>query len=645
LIDPVTSTTTRYQQLVERACRFIDEHHGAVHEDLLVRHVFGSTASPELWRSLLRQVLGEAENLALRVDGYWSIIGTNGDDRSATSLVSEAFTVIDVETTGLRPYQHRIIEFGAVRYRDGAPVDTLSILINPECRVPAYIRNLTGIDDSMLADAPLFAVASDTILEFIGDDPIIGYNTGFDMSFLNAELKRIDAEPLINEQIDLLPVASLMLTGTRARGLESLARELGITVKSSHRALDDALTTGQVLVRLAPSLRTAGFETLAGLGWVRRSPRDPGNQSEPVGRGRSILDARHVEFAPSAPGVYLMRSAGDRVIYVGKAKNLRSRIRSYYSQPLGYTRKMDGLLQSIDRIETIETGSELSALLLEAQLIRRYQPQFNRQLRTSESYPYIRVDITNPWPRVSLARESADDGALYYGPYRSSRAARATVDALNDIFPLRNCTRSFKSSKSYGSPCTALDLGQCLGPCTGTVDPGRYRGHILQVIEFLEGDIDPVLQRLHDQLEETAVKLDFERAARIRNRIERVSDLAQAQKVLSDADRTGQLAIVLPAPSGLDRELLLAYRGRPWARRIFHPEEPNEEVIRDLARSWNRAQRYARDGIAQHELDELQILARWVRSHWNHPSIIPLDSSGPDWPGVMRTARDVELIT
>src|SRR5690606_22617850 len=118
-----------------------------------------------------------------------------------------------------------------------------------------------------------------------------------------------------------------------------------------------------------------------------------------VGRGRAVLDRAHLDGVPSSPGVYLMHDARDRVIYVGKAKNLRNRLSSYYSQPLGYTRKMDGLLESIQRIETIQTGSELEALLLESQLILRFQPQFNRQLRNTESYRYIKIDIANPWPR------------------------------------------------------------------------------------------------------------------------------------------------------------------------------------------------------------------------------------------------------
>jgi DNA polymerase III subunit epsilon len=391
-------------------------------------------------------------------------------------------------------------------------------------------------------------------------------------------------------------------------------------------------------------MRSAGIRELSQLTRFRGISSRSGSRNESVGRGRSILDACHIESVPSTAGVYVMRSAGNRVIYVGKAKDLRARIRSYYSQPLGYTRKMDGLLQSIDRIETIETGSELSALLLEAQLIGRYQPQFNRQLRTSESYPYIRIDIANPWPRVSLARESADDGALYYGPYRSSRSARATVDALNDIFPLRTCTRSFKTAKSYGSPCPALDLKQCLGPCTGLASPDEYRGYVRQIIDFLDGDIDPVIQRLHDQLEETAARLDFERAARIRNRIERVSELVQAQKVLSEAIHAGNMASVLASPASDSREILLVHHGRPWARRTIRDNDADSAIIEDLSLSWRRAQSSATDIVMQHDLDSIQIVNRWVRNHWDHPSIVTLDPHHPGWRQVIEVARTVDLL-
>jgi DNA polymerase III subunit epsilon len=644
---PLTSVpdqTTRYEQLLERASEFISRNGGAVHEDLLIRHVFGSTGRPDLWRSLLRQILGESEHLGLRGDGFWTVARSSESLDMTDALLSESYVVLDVETTGLKPYQHRIIEFGAVRFENGQQVATLSLLVQPERRIPQYVRKLTGIDDTLVADAPLFSEVAGEILEFIEDVPLLGYNVGFDVSFLNAELQRCEQPTLLNHSIDLLPVAGALMPGSRSRGLSTLARELDVSATGAHRALYDALTTAGVLHKLAPRIRAAGISRLAQLDGFRAVRRDEPDTTGLFARGRSLLSPEHAVSAPSTPGVYLMRAANGRVLYVGKAKNLRSRIRSYYSQPLGYTRKMDGLLQSIDQIETIETGSELAALLLEAQLIARYRPQFNRQMRTSDNYPYIRVDTGNPWPRVNLVKEVAEDGARYYGPYRSSRAARATVDALNDIFPLRSCSRSFKNARSYGSPCTDLDFGRCLGPCTGQANRDEYFGYIREVIAFLEGDVDPVLERLHQHLERSATRLDFERAARLRNRIERVTELSRSQSVLSEAINTGQLAIILPGLEDDAREIMLTKNGRTWSRRTFNFDEPPEAIASDLSRSWERAAHLASPTILQHELDSVQILARWVRKNLGHPSIIPINRRDVDWLDILEQARTVELI-
>lgn len=639
-----SGTSTRYDQLLERASEFISASGGSVHEDLLIRHVFGSSGKPELWRPLLRQVLEDAQGLNLRGDGYWTLNASNDASGDADSLFTGSFTVIDVETTGLRPLQHRMIEFGAVRFDDGVRTGTLSRLIQPERRVPRYVQKLTGIVDADLADAPLFADVVEQILEFIEDAPLVGYNVDFDVSFLNAELERIGRRSLLNHALDLLPVANWLMPGSRARGLSSLARELDVRPGGAHRALDDAETTASILFTLAPRLREAGIHSLSQIDGFRVARRDEPDTNTPFSRGRSLLDPEHASSAPQCPGVYLMLGDEERVLYVGKAKNLRSRIRSYYSQPLGYTRKMDGLLQSVRQIETIETGSELSALLLEAQLIARYRPQFNRQMRTSDNYPYIRVETDNPWPRVNLVKQVKEDGARYYGPFRSSRAARATVDALNELYPLRNCTRSFKNDRSYGSPCTELDFGRCLGPCTGLVDPDEYQGHVQAVIDFLEGKVEPVFQRLHEQLERAAGGLDFEKAARIRNRIDRVAELTEAQQVLSAVSENGDLAIVLPGADPETREIVLTRHGRAWSRRIFHLEETIEAVAADLERSWERACRLASNVVLQRELDSVQILARWVRKNWEHPCITPIHEDSPDWEDLVEHARTVDVI-
>jgi DNA polymerase III subunit epsilon len=626
-----TEAAGQYEQLQQRAHAYVLDHGGRVAEDRLISYVFGSSGSSDLWRPLLRQVLNAEDRLTLRPDGCWAALDTYQRDDGNSGLLSN-FVVFDVETTGLRPYQHRMIEFGAVRYRNGTPADRYSTLINPERPLPAFIRRLTGIDDTMLISAPTFARVADAIMAFLGEDLLIGYNVGFDNGFLAAELKRLGRPAPLNETLDASALARALLPDSRARGLESLARELKAPMTGAHRALVDAETTGMVIARLLERAEAAGVTSSLELSQLaQRRRRSGGRCVEPVGRGRAVLDREHVDPIPQTPGVYMMRDQNDRVIYVGKAKNLRARVRSYYSQPLGYTRKMDGLLQAIARIETVETGSELRALLLEAQLIQRYRPQFNRQLRNCEAYPYIKIDVGNPWPRISLAREPADDGATYFGPYRSASAARETVEALNSVLPLRTCTRGFKNARSYGSPCAELDFGRCLGPCTGQADRDAYKGALDIALRFLLGDPDPVFERLHEQLETAAERLDFERAARLRNRIKRVQDLIDAQNLLNEAVEQGNALVVMPAVDEDWRTVLMVSRGRPWAEFQVEQTEDAGALSHRLRASWERAGLSTVRRIDQHMLDAVQIVGRWIRKYHGHPAILTFSGDEPDW--------------
>lgn len=625
-----------YAGLRQRAYQFLRERDGAVPEEVLIEHVFGSSGNAALWRPLLRQVLGADDRLDLRADGYWALHGAAPSDGG---LLPTDFVVIDLETTGLRPLRQRIIEVAAIRYRGGARQDVFATLVNPERPVPAYIRKLTGIDETALAGAPPFRRVADELAAFLGDDLLVGYNVEFDVAFLNAELKRLGRPPLINQRLDLLPLSTLLVPGMRRSGLDAACQALGIATRERHRAEADATLTALLLGKLGELARERGLTTFDALQRAAATRVPVPKRRSAVGRGRAVLDRTHLEGIPHAPGVYLMYGPRDRVIYVGKAKDLRNRVASYYSQPLGYTRKMDGLLESIERIEVVETGSELGALLLEAQFIRRYKPQYNTHLRNNEAYPYIKVDIGNPWPRVMLTRQRADDGALYFGPFRVARSAREVVDLINEVFPLRTCTRSFRTARSYGSPCLRLSLGQCLGPCAGTADRDAYRRAIQDVVGFLHGEQDDVLARLHEQLAECAERLDFERAGRLRDRIRRVQQLVLSQQLLDETAQSGTVLIVTPSPDAGAREFLLVVGGQLWAQVRAGAEESDAEVAARLARSWERAQTTPPRPVDQESLDQVHLLGRWLRKHAGHPAISPLDGPEPDWQALVERAR------
>jgi excinuclease UvrABC nuclease subunit len=352
-----------------------------------------------------------------------------------------------------------------------------------------------------------------------------------------------------------------------------------------------------------------------------------------MARASSVVDRSILATIPRAPGVYLMRDANEHVVYVGKAKNLRERVGTYFSQPLGYTRKMDGLIESLSRIQVEVVGSELEALLLESQLIRRYQPRYNTALRSHEQYPFIRIDVANPWPRVSLAKARKDDGARYFGPFRSAATARKTVDLINRVVPLRTCTRSFRDARSYGSPCLQLDLGRCLGPCVGQANRDQYISLVRSVVDYVDGRDQTLHELLWSGLEEAAAALDFERASRLRRDLQASLALTASQRRLRESTEANWVLLVTAAAQPDHRELMVILRGRLWSQlRVQDSSQPAGLAAR-LEKCWER---FGVVGIGEPDhdsVDDMHILDSWLARHEGHPAILVIqDRAGsPDW--------------
>jgi excinuclease ABC subunit C len=230
---------------------------------------------------------------------------------------------------------------------------------------------------------------------------------------------------------------------------------------------------------------------------------------------------------PARPGVYLFRGRDDAVIYVGKAKSLRSRVRSYFRG--GDARRgLDNLTTRVERIEVIVTQTEVEAFHLEQNLIRRHRPPFNVRLRDDKSYPYIAVTVEDDFPRVMFTRERHRRGVVYFGPYASAKKVRETLDVLNRVFPYRPCEGP-QPGRHSGIPCLDYHIERCLAPCVGYVSKEQYREIIERVIEFLSGETRPVIRELEGKMQAAAELQDFEQAARYRNRLFAVRHLAERQ--------------------------------------------------------------------------------------------------------------------
>jgi excinuclease ABC subunit C len=241
-----------------------------------------------------------------------------------------------------------------------------------------------------------------------------------------------------------------------------------------------------------------------------------------------------VKKVPETPGVYLMKDKWGNVIYVGKAKRLKQRVSSYFRALNSHAPKVRSMVAVVEEFEYILTDSEMEALILEQTLIKQYKPKFNILLRDDKQYPYIKVTVDEAFPRLIMTRQLSRDKARYFGPYTSAEAVRRTIEALQEIYPIRKCNRRLE--KMDERPCLNFHIRKCLGPCQGTVHQAEYRAMIEEILKFLGGKTEFLRQKLTEEMKTAAAALEFEKAAALRNQVVAIDQLMERQKVVYESD-------------------------------------------------------------------------------------------------------------
>jgi len=234
---------------------------------------------------------------------------------------------------------------------------------------------------------------------------------------------------------------------------------------------------------------------------------------------------------PDKPGCYLMKGKRGQVLYVGKAINLKNRVRSYFHASASHSRKVAEMVSKVVDIEWIIVGSELEALILEMNLIKRYRPKYNVRLKDDKRYPYIKVHWADPFPKVTMTRRLADDGSRYYGPYTSVWAVHQTLDVLRKIFPYLTCDRVITGEDKRA--CLYYDIKLCTAPCIGAIDQAKYRAMIGDLCRFLEGHTEPIVDRLKKAMAAASANLEYEQAAAIRDQLTAIEKVVEGQRVVS----------------------------------------------------------------------------------------------------------------
>jgi len=232
---------------------------------------------------------------------------------------------------------------------------------------------------------------------------------------------------------------------------------------------------------------------------------------------------------PASPGVYLFKDAEDNILYVGKAASLRHRVGSYFGGGQKLTPKLQRMVSKVNDLDYFVTGSEQEALILELNLIKRYHPGYNVRLKDDKTFPYLKIDLSEDWPRVHITRRLEEDGGRYFGPFASARSVRQTLKLIRGIFPFCSCSRTITGTDRR--PCLEYHIGRCLAPCIGVVSRQEYAGVIKQVVLFLEGKQERVVRQLESRMNKAAEALDFETAARLRDQLQAVKEVVEGQRI------------------------------------------------------------------------------------------------------------------
>jgi len=317
---------------------------------------------------------------------------------------------------------------------------------------------------------------------------------------------------------------------------------------------------------------------------------------------------------PDEPGVYLMKDARGHIIYVGKAVSLKNRVRSYF-QKGAKDEKTEIMVRSIADLETIVTHTELEALILESTLIKKHHPRFNIILRDDKNYPYLRLDLKAEYPRLDVVRGLKKDGAVYYGPYVPAGGMWEILSLIRRTFPLATCRKAFNREKPE-RPCVQHQIGRCMAPCAGHVDPGAYKDVVSQVRLFIEGKNRDLVDLLKNRMTEASENMEYERAAELRDRISRIEGAFEKQKIISPGFEDQDVIGIASAGGHTDIQALFVRNGMLIGRKDFHFSEVQGASDRDILAEFLH-QFYAKEMIVPTEvLLPLEVPDREVIGSW-----------------------------
>jgi len=461
---------------------------------------------------------------------------------SNNPITETEFAVLDFETTGVSGKKNRVIEIGIVQVKNLEIIDSYQTFINPGLLVPYYITRITGITDADLYDAPYFEDVTSEVLDFIGDSILVAHNLPFDHSFLKNEFMRADTFLPQMNSLCTLKLARKMFPELKSKSLGNLVKHFGIKHKDVHRALGDAMATAKLLIKMISQLKEdQNVSTIDEL--IAHQSVTPIKSNLRIIKKKLAVDFAK---APTTPGVYLFKDAKGKIVYIGKAKVIKKRVSNYFSNTAA--RKAKQIVRKASSLEYIQTNSELSALILESELIKKHKPPLNTMLKKYPQQFFIRVTLTHDYPSLSSVSKIEFDGNDYFGPYSNRETSKNLIEIVDKTYQLREC--SDKELKR-GKKCYLLDIKRCVAPCINPISE-EYKKELSSAYTFLAGENQEAVNKLLNKMKSLSEEQKYEEAAEIRDITNQILNQLNRSSILAEPVNKANALIKITANSNID---------------------------------------------------------------------------------------------
>lgn len=521
----------------------------------------------------------------------------------STIPVEEAdYCIVDVETTGLSPRSNGVIEIALVRVSNLKIVARYHSFVNPGKDIPYFITQLTGITNEDVFDAPFFEDIAADITEFISDNILTAHNFSFDNSFLKKEFRYCGRDYVNNNNLCTLKLSRRLYPMLKSKSLGAVCSHLKLKNTAEHRALGDAEVTARLLMKLIKELKNKHnvnvVEELLNFQYVPKNLQMQVTVKKKLGEDVSVL--------PDAPGIYYFLNSRNDIIYIGKAKSLKNRVKSYFLP--ASPRKAKKIVKQASRLKIELTNSELTALLMEAELIKMINPRHNTMLKWYGNKYFLRITSAHAFPALEITNNFDFDGNDYFGLFISKKKAASVLEMISKTFAIRECS---DDEYSKGRKCFLAEIERCTAPCINK-NKNLYYDELEKVYEFLYGKNQFAVTRLINKMKEYSDKQKYEKAAEVKSLVDMV--LSHTHKSSLLAEPVNSANVLFEITENNCRDYILMITGKIFIKKYaIHSKDYFDEALDDYYEGTINLKSAPDD----EDLEKMKITLNWIVKNRN----------------------------